>query len=295
MSAAADACGRPAARRVLRVNAPATLAMRWLIPRLERFHTARPEVEVLVTTATTLHDELRGGFDIAIRRGLAQPSAWPQYRAAPFLAESETLIVSPVLFERAPLREPADVANHVLLASETRPGDWVDWLNRAGVPQRPEQRRRVFDHQFVTLQAVSDGLGLGIGPLPILQADLDLGRFLAPFPDILTPRTGYVALVPFDAYKTPSTAAFIASERSRWRGKGSALAFHRRRRNALWSCGDTRGGVVQASDRYPNRHRSCRGDVRIHEQDTDRKRRVLSRPDSNAGRSCLLRLHGACA
>jgi LysR family transcriptional regulator, glycine cleavage system transcriptional activator len=29
--------------------------------------------------------------------------------------------------------------------------------------------RRVFDHFFVTLQAVADGLGIGVGPLPVLK------------------------------------------------------------------------------------------------------------------------------
>jgi LysR family glycine cleavage system transcriptional activator len=209
MSMAAEACGRPSVRRILRVNAPTTLAMRWLIPRLERFHAERPEAEVVVTTATTLHDELRGGFDIAIRRGLAEQTAWPQYRATPFLNEADTLIVSPALYERAPLRQPADVEKHVLLASETRPCDWTDWLERAGLSQKAEQRRRVFDHLFVTLQAVADGLGIGIGPLPVLQADLAAGRLMAPFPTISVPRTGYVALTPFDANKTSSLTAFI--------------------------------------------------------------------------------------
>jgi hypothetical protein len=63
--------------------------------------------------------------------------------------------VSPALFEREPLRQPSDIANHVLLMSETHPGDWADWLERAGLPHRTEQRRRVFDHFFVTLQTVA--------------------------------------------------------------------------------------------------------------------------------------------
>ena len=207
--AAAEACGRPDARRILRVSAPTTFAMRWLIPRLDRFHAERPEVEVTVTTATTLHDELRGGFDIAIRRGSADRDAWPQHRAVAFLDEVDTLIMSPALFERSPLLRLEDLANHVLLSSETRPGDWTDWLDRAGLRPSAGQRRRVFDHFFVTRQAVVDGLGLGIGPLPVLQSDLTTGTLLSPFETITVPRKSYVALTPFYADKTSSLTSFI--------------------------------------------------------------------------------------
>jgi len=209
ISVAAEACGRPSARHVLRINAPTTFAMRWLIPRLDRFYAARPELEVVVTTATTLHDELRGGFDIAIRRGLAEQSVWPQFQAMHFLDEADTLIAHPTLLARVPLHEPAEVANHVLLGSETRPGDWTDWLELAGVSQNARQQRRVFDHFFVTLQAVADGLGIGIGPLPVLEFDLSAGRLVTPFPTLRVPRTGYVALVPFDANKTSSLKDFL--------------------------------------------------------------------------------------
>jgi DNA-binding transcriptional LysR family regulator len=77
------------------------------------------------------------------------------------------------------------------------------------LPHRPEQRRRVFDHFFVTLQAVLEGLGIGVGPLPVLQTDVVAGRLLTPFPAIQVPRTGYVALVPFDANKTSALTSFI--------------------------------------------------------------------------------------
>ena len=209
ITAAAEACGRPSLPRILRVSAPTTFALRWLIPRLEQFHAARPDVDVSVTTTTTLHDALRGGFDVAIRQGSAERGAWPQYHARPFLSETDTLIVSPALFARAPLLKPADVAGHVLLGSETRPGDWTDWLEQAGLPHRAGQRLRVFDHFFATLQAVIDGFGIGVGPLPVLQTDVAAGRLLTPFPQIVVPRTGYVALVPFDANKTVVLTQFI--------------------------------------------------------------------------------------
>jgi len=206
---AAEACGRLDARRILRVSAPTTLAMRWLIPRLDRFHAERANIEVAVTTTTTLHDELRGGFDVAIRRGSAEQDVWPQHRAVRFLDEADTLIMSPALFEQRPVRGLEDVASHVLLATETRPGDWTDWLDQAGLPHAANQRRRLFDHFFVTLQAVVDGFGLGIGPLPVLQGELATGRLLAPFPTINVPRRSYVALIPFDADKTQTLTSFI--------------------------------------------------------------------------------------
>lgn len=206
LTAAAEACGRPQAPRVLRISAPATFAMRWLIPRLDHFHAARPGTEVRVTTTTTLQDTLRGGFDLAIRRG---PEPWPQHRAVPFLTEADTLVASPALLKDRPLATLGDLEGHVLLGTETRPGDWSDWLAAAGTVLPGGVRRRVFDHFFVTLQALEDGAGLGIGPFPVLDRMVAAGRLTAPFPEIRVKRAAYFALTPFDADKSPALSALI--------------------------------------------------------------------------------------
>jgi LysR family transcriptional regulator, glycine cleavage system transcriptional activator len=212
LDAAAEICGRPLAPRTLRVSTPTTFAMRWLIPRLDSFHAARPEAEVVVTTTTTLHNALRGGFDLAVRRepriGAGAHHPWGPYRAVPFLAEANTLVASPSLLASRPLRAPSDLAGGTLLTSETRPRDWGDWLAAAGLLSDPGPRR-TFDHYFVALQATADGLGYGVGPLPVLSRDLEAGRLAAPFPDLVVPRPGYVALVPNDADKTSTLAAFV--------------------------------------------------------------------------------------
>jgi LysR family transcriptional regulator, glycine cleavage system transcriptional activator len=209
VTAAAEACGRPGARRILRVSAPTSFAMRWLIPHLVTFHAEHPDMEVAVTTVSTVHEELRGGFDVAIRRGSVKHNAWPQHSASRILDEVDTLIMSPTLFARRPIRKPADVVNHLLLASETRPGDWTDWLDIAGLSHLAGHRRQLFDHFFVTFQAIVDSIGIGVGPLPMLSADVAAGRIITPLPDITVRRTGYVALVPFDADKTSPLRTFI--------------------------------------------------------------------------------------
>ncbi len=199
LTVAAESCGRPNARRILRVSAPTSLAMRWLIPRLGRYHVHHPHVEVVVTTVSCVQEELRGGVDLSIRRGVVREDIWPQHHVVPLLDDVDTLIMSPSLFAERPILKPMDIEVHTLLASETRPGDWMNWLEAAGLQHLTGLPRQTFDHFFVARQAVEDGLGIGIGPLPMLDIDIASGRLMTPFPEIRVPRTGYVAVVPRDA------------------------------------------------------------------------------------------------
>ncbi|MFC5358981.1 LysR substrate-binding domain-containing protein [Azospirillum himalayense] len=209
LAVAAEACGRPDARRILRVSAPTSFAMRWLIPRLNRYHAGHPHVEVAVTTVSTVLEDLRGGVDVAIRRGVAREHVWPQHRVVPVLEDVDTLIMSPALFAQRPILKPADIEGHTLLASETRAGDWADWLDAAGLQHLAGRPRQIFDHFFVTRQAVEDGLGIGIGPLPMLEIDVASGRLMTPLPEIRVPRTGYIALVPRHADAGNLVAGFV--------------------------------------------------------------------------------------
>lgn len=178
-------------------------------PEADRFHAEHPHVEVVVSTASTVLEDLRGGFDIAIRRGIASEAAWPGHRAVPVLDDIDTLIASPALLERRPIKTPAEIEGHVLLASETRAADWTDWLDAAGLPHLVGLPRQTFDHFFVTRQAVEDGLGIGIGPLPMLAIDIASGKLTTPFPDIQVRRTGYVAVVLDHAGRMPVVGVFI--------------------------------------------------------------------------------------
>ncbi|ALR23099.1 LysR substrate-binding domain-containing protein [Sphingobium baderi] len=209
VSYAADAFGGPAMRRILRVSAPTSFAMRWLIPRLDRFHTANQEIEVVIATVSTVLDDVRGGFDVAIRRGAAREGAWPHHRAVPVLDDVDTLIASPALLKHRPITRASDIEGHMLLGSETRPGDWIDWLDAAGLSRLSNQPRRTFDHFFVTRQAVVDGLGIGIGPMPMLDIDVASGRLVTPLPDVRVRRGGYVALVPGHVGRVSAITTFV--------------------------------------------------------------------------------------
>lgn len=195
--AAATARLRDSARRVrpLTVNALPTFAMRWLLPRLAGFQRRHPEIELRLVTADEPIERLpRGAFDVAIRRALG---AWPPgFKAAPFLAEREIPVCAPALLERAPIARPSDLAHQTLLHADKRPGAWARWLAAAGVPEiEAEAGRQRFDHFYLTLQAAADGLGVALGPLPIVADDLEAGRLVAPLAGPMVPSTSYCWVV----------------------------------------------------------------------------------------------------
>jgi LysR family glycine cleavage system transcriptional activator len=188
--------GKNANTKVVRINAPATLAMRWLIPRLAEFRARHPGTEVRVSTAFSSDPVLKGSFDVAIRR---TPGDQTQFEVTPLFTETSTVIASPPLAKK--LKRPADLAAQVFLSTESRPGDWESWLAAAGAPDlRPMQNLR-FDHFFVTLQAVIDGMGLGIGTFPTLSTDVALGRLVTPFRQWQVRGSSYFVLVPLDSDK----------------------------------------------------------------------------------------------
>ena len=206
----ADAAERYGTSRqvdVIRVSASATVAMRWLIPRLPAFSAAYPHVDVRVATVLSTEPQLKGSFDVAIRRHL--PAAG-QYQATALFQEWDTVVASPALLARTGITSIAQLAGQPWLTTESRPGAWERWLEAAGQPALRGARAQRFDHYFVTLQAAVDGLGFGIGPFPTLAADRDAGRLQTPFPTIVAPGAMSYALVPFDTDKPAYLKAFIA-------------------------------------------------------------------------------------
>ena len=144
-------------------------------------------------------------FRLAIRRG-SQP--WEQYSAKRFLDEVNTLVVSPALLKRLPLRKLETSRN--TLFSQLNRGRAIGrtglWRLDIMALRRRDKR---YDHYFVVLLATLDGLGLSIGPMPVLAHDVQLGRLCTPFPKITVRRPSYFVLTPLDADKPPIMHAFI--------------------------------------------------------------------------------------
>lgn len=164
--------------RRLRVKLPPTFAIRWLVPRLARFHALHPKIDVQITTSHQRADFEREDIDLSIHSE-PEPVNTPGYRR--LFGETLLPVCAPGLLEAGrPLKKPADLARHVLLCSLNRPLDWPHWLAAAGAHGIDGNSGLKFDNAALAYQAAADRLGVMIAQLAFVSDDLASGRLVAP-------------------------------------------------------------------------------------------------------------------
>ena len=193
---------------VLTVSTLASLAAKWLLPRLSAFQEAHPGIDVRITTSTGLVDFQRDNVDAAIRYGRGQ---WPGVRADWLMADEVFPVCSPALANGTkPLKCPEDLRDHVLLhTSNANSDDWRLWLTAAGLPTDISTRPGItFDLVFMTVQAAIDGVGVAMGRTSYVQDDIAKGRLVVPFKIALPADAGFYLVSPQARADSPKLSAF---------------------------------------------------------------------------------------
>jgi LysR family glycine cleavage system transcriptional activator len=178
--------------RCLRIKLPPTFAIRWLVPRLARFHALHPHIDVQITTSHQRADFAREEVDVSIH---SEPSPPPGPGVRRLFGEALLPVCAPGLLQRGPpMARPADLAHHVLLCSMNRPKDWPTWLAAAGAPQIDGNSGLKFENAALAYQAAADQLGVMVALHAFVRDDLASGRLVAPFArQVETPGAYYLA------------------------------------------------------------------------------------------------------
>jgi LysR family glycine cleavage system transcriptional activator len=176
-----DAVGRAG---VLTVSVAPSFAAKWLVPRLDRFQDAHPDLDVRVSASMQLVDFGRDDVDIAIRYGGGQ---YPDLEVERLLPETVMPVCSPELVRGShPLRSAADIRLHTLLHDDSSEDDatcpdWRMWLKAAKVDGVDWARGPRFNQSSLVLEAAIRGRGLALAKAQLAAEDLAAGRLVRPF------------------------------------------------------------------------------------------------------------------
>ncbi len=154
LQAATDQLRASGRSRQLSLTTTTGFASLWLIPRLQRFTSLHPDVDVRISATTTVINLERSLVDLAIR--YCRPEDVPE-RAIRLFGEEVVVVCSPSLLRdrSRPLKRPHDLKHHVLLhfdyaGTQFLDAQFLDWGTwsaalqpiRADDPGRDQRARR---------------------------------------------------------------------------------------------------------------------------------------------------------
>lgn len=178
--------------QTIRLCVPPTFAIRWLVPRLARFHARFPEIAVQISTP--FQPGFRQNEDMAVSYG---PTGAREVTEDRLLGEVLLPVITPSLNSAAGgIRTFADLGNCTRLHSMIRLNDWPSWLQAAGANEVDGQAGLRFANSGLVYQALFEGLGVAVGHYAFVAGDLGAGRLVAPFRTAVRNPTGYYLVRP---------------------------------------------------------------------------------------------------
>ena len=190
---------------VVRVNVLSSFALRWLLPRLSRFQESYSSVEVKISTTSRKLRYVGTAFDIGIRSGVEHGSG---IHCETLMPDRRLPVCSPRILRDRPVETAHDLRRHVLLHSTTTRSAWPQWFSAAGVSGLAPIRHLELDHVYLQLQAAVDGLGIALGSLHLIEADIAAGRLVCPIAAPELRADDYQLVIRDDRLRDPAIEAF---------------------------------------------------------------------------------------
>lgn len=196
---------------VLSVSLPPSFASKWLLPRLDRFQSKHPDIDVRVSASMQLVDFGNEEVDLAVRYGTGR---YPDLVVEHLLTETVVPVCSRQLLKgKHALTEPAALRFHVLLHDDSPDGDvscpsWAMWLKAAGVHDADASRGPRFNQASLAIEAAILGRGVALAKAALAAADLAAGRLVQPFEVSSPVDFGYYVVCPKAKLNLPKVAQF---------------------------------------------------------------------------------------
>lgn len=198
-------------QQIITVSTTPSFAAKWLVPRLDGFAHAHPDIDMRLAATTALARFDRDHVDVAVRFGRGR---YEGARSRRLFGEYVTPMANARVWTALRHRpRPADLSRMTLLHDDSvlmtgrQPG-WREWLREAGVSEADVDRGMHFDDGHLVLQAAAEGRGVALGRVVLAAPELDAGSLVAPFPRVLALDAGYWLLIPEGRERRASIAAF---------------------------------------------------------------------------------------
>jgi LysR family glycine cleavage system transcriptional activator len=193
------------------VSAMPSFANLWLVPRLNSFLQAYPDIQVRILAAGTPPDLGKDEVDLRIPYGLG---SYPGFKTDLLMGETVFPVCAPSLLNNKPLRRFSDLRIHTLLhdidISEEEPTmTWKRWLRDAGVSGIDPTIGVEFGDSLLLTEAAVRGQGVALGRIALVRGHLASGRLIRPLKISRPGDYAYYTVTTQAGAEKPRVRAFI--------------------------------------------------------------------------------------
>ncbi|MGF1739546.1 transcriptional regulator GcvA [Vibrio profundum] len=172
----------------LTIALPPSFAIQWLVPRLADFNSQEPDIDVRIKAVDMDESSLTDDVDVAIYYGRGN---WPGLRADKLYQEYLIPLCSPaILLGSKPLNSLSDLQHHTLLHDTSRK-EWKQFAKQNGLVGVNVNHGPIFSHSTMVLQAAAHGQGIALGNNVLARPEIDAGRLIAPFDEVLVSKNAF--------------------------------------------------------------------------------------------------------
>jgi len=219
----------------LRILCPPGTSIRWLLPKLEDFRQAHPQLNVRLTT-DFFPDS---GFDPVEADIGFTVSNWPNRSKDLQMETLFPILITPACTpeyrRKTDLQDPAALAACELLHKTKTHADWTAWVNRYDPGGIDPTCGQDFPNIDIATKAAVMGVGVVMADLVLCRDEFEAGTLVQPFPDRVCP--------------SPDGAICLIAGREKWQAP-KVEAFR------SWAL-----GVAKADRAAVSRHLDSLGDV----------------------------------
>lgn len=196
----------------LTVSVEPSFAMYWLLPRLNKFRQAHPELELRITASYEVVDFKKDDADVAIRWGRGR---YAGLTSILLFRNEVSPVCSPELLKKHPIRKPNDLQHHTLLHETAAIGhpdfpDWQKWLAAAKADKVNANSGLIFETGYLLIQAAIDGQGVALERNAFVEAAVKAGRLVRPFAlSLMESNNAYYLVFPEDRQQDNKIITFL--------------------------------------------------------------------------------------
>lgn len=188
ISDATDKVLERGAKGALTISLPPSFAIQWLVPRLSDFNEKHPDIDVRIKAVDLDEGSLTDDVDVAIYYGRGN---WSGLRVDKMYQEFLMPVCSPMLLNGLkPLHSLDDLKLHTLLHDTSRK-EWKNYVRQYNIAGTNVNQGPIFSHSTMVLQAAVHGQGIALGNNVLAQPELEAGRLVCPFDEVLLSKNAF--------------------------------------------------------------------------------------------------------